>query len=72
MNRNNPQCSADNPLFSERKLKLGTFGTNINNALAFTTIEERFQREIAEKGLLVTSRFDSSLEADPGIVALDH
>ena len=32
-----------NPLHSERKLKLGTFGTNISNALAFTTVEERFK-----------------------------
>ena len=32
-----------NPLFSSRTLKLGTFGTNINNALAFTTVAERFR-----------------------------
>ena len=32
-----------NPLFSSRTLKLGTFGTNINNALAFTTVPERFR-----------------------------
>ena len=32
-----------NPLYSQCKLKLGTFGTNINNAIAFTTVDERFR-----------------------------
>ena len=39
----NSEDSVVNPLFSGCKLKLGTFGTNINNALAFTTVDERFR-----------------------------
>ena len=31
-----------NPLFNSRKLKLGTFGTNVSNAVSFTTIPERY------------------------------
>lgn len=34
---------ATNPLFNDRKLKLGTFGTNVSNAVSFTTIDERFE-----------------------------
>ena len=33
---------ATNPLFNDRKMKLGTFGTNVSNAVSFTTIDERF------------------------------
>lgn len=43
MAANDTQSNTSNPLFSPRKLKLGTFGTNINNALAFTTVDERFR-----------------------------
>lgn len=32
-----------NPVFNGRKLKLGTFGTNCSNAVAITTIENRYR-----------------------------
>ncbi len=31
-----------NPLFNDNKLKLGTFGTNVSNGCAVTTVEEAF------------------------------
>ena len=33
---------ATNPLFNDNKLKLGTFGTNVSNGCAITTVAERF------------------------------
>ena len=33
--------SATNPLFNDNRLKLGTFGTNVSNGCAITTVPER-------------------------------
>jgi dimethylsulfone monooxygenase len=33
---------ATNPLFNDNRLKLGTFGTNVSNGCAVTTVEEAF------------------------------
>ena len=34
---------ATNPVFNDRKLELGTFGTNVSNACSMTTIEGRYE-----------------------------